>query len=222
MAYVAPRSLNEIPKLAPALEAVKAAMGFIPNSMLTMAHMPQLTLAFNLLGATVFGADLKPLLEASTDGAPERVPDQEDADQNLSRDLVQLIAFASSIAAGCRYCQAHTSHSFERTGAPEEKVSRILDYEADPAFSGAERAALALAFAAGRVPNETSAAHFEALRAHFTERQIVQIVAIVSMFGFLNRWNDTMATELEAAPAAFGAAALGHLDWTPGKHSGRQ
>lgn len=212
MAHVAPRTLQEIPELEPAMQRVEAVMGFVPNSMLTMAHMPQLALAFSLMGATVFGADLEQLLDASG------VPGDDARDEGLSPDLIQLIAFASSISSGCRYCQAHTAHSFERTGAASEKVSRILEFESDPAFSDAERAALALAFAAGRVPNEAESSHFDALRAHFTVRQIVQIVAVVSLFGFLNRWNDTMATALEAAPAAYGAAALGHLRWSAGKH----
>jgi AhpD family alkylhydroperoxidase len=214
MAHVAPRSPDDIAELAPVLEGARAAMGFVPNSMLTMAHMPQLTMAFNLLAAVVFGADLKPMLEAFA----ARVPTQDDADQNLPPDLVQLIAFASSVAAGCRYCQAHTSHNLGRIGAADEKIAAILDYESHAAFTASERAALALAFAASRVPNETAQAHFEALGEHFTERQIVQIVAIIALFGFLNRWNDTMATQLEAPPAEFAAAALGHVDWILGKH----
>ena len=80
--------------------------------------------------------------------------------------------------------------------------------------------ALALAFAAGRVPNESESAHFERLREHFSERQIVQIVAIISMFGFLNRWNDTMATELEAPAVAYAEGSLEHIDWAVGKHGG--
>jgi hypothetical protein len=28
-------------------------------------------------------------------------------------------------------------------------------------------------------------------------------VAVLSLYGFLNRWNDTLKTELEAPPAAF-------------------
>ena len=77
---------------------------------------------------------------------------------------------------------------------------------------------VALAMAAGRVPNEATPAHFEALKAHFSDRQIVQIVAVIAMFGFLNRWNDTMATELEDAPVAFAEKALATIDWAKGKH----
>ena len=189
-------------------------MGFVPNSMLTMARMPQLTIAFNMMVGVAFGGDLKPMIEAL---AP-LIPEQDDAGENLTPELVQLISFATSLAAGCRYCQAHTSHNLERFGGDAQKIARILDYESDPAYSPAERAALTLAFAAGRVPNESEAAHFDGLREHFSERQIVQIVAIISMFGFLNRWNDTMATELETPAVAFAEGSLGHIDWILGKH----
>jgi AhpD family alkylhydroperoxidase len=173
-----------------------------------------------MLVAVTFGADLKPMIEAFSGLTPE----QTDAEDNLPADLVQLIAFASSVAAGCRYCQAHTSHNLDRAGtgaaadAAAAKIDAILNYESDPAFSAGERAALGLAFAASRVPNEAEAGHFEALRQHFSERQIVQIVAVVSMFGFLNRWNDTMATQLETPAADFARDALGAVDWELGKH----
>ena len=39
------------------------------------------------------------------------------------------------------------------------------------------------------------------------------------MFAFLNRWNDTMATPLEASPAAVATQALGDQGWTAGKHA---
>jgi hypothetical protein len=40
----------------------------------------------------------------------------------------------------------------------------------------------------------------------------------VSLFGFLNRWNDTLATELEAAPLIFAQTHLRTQDWQPGRH----
>ncbi len=216
MAHVAPRSMDETPDLAPVFEGAKAAMGFVPNSMLTMAHMPQLPVAFSMLANVVFGGDLKPLLSMLAEVAPE----QTDGEQSLPRDLVQLIAFATSVSAGCLYCQAHTSHSAHRLGAEQAKLDDILTAETSANYSEAEKAVVALALAAGAVPNESNSDHFADLREHFSERQIVQIVAVIAMFGFLNRWNDTMATQLEAAPVEFAEQALGAVDWQLGKHRG--
>jgi alkylhydroperoxidase family enzyme len=44
------------------------------------------------------------------------------------------------------------------------------------------------------------------LKARFSDREIVEIVAVLSLYGFLNRWNGTLNTELEPPPAAFAAS----------------
>lgn len=214
MAHVTPVDREAEGELAGVFAAVEASMGFLPNSMLTMAHMPQLPMAFMMLTSVVFGGDLRGLMENFKDNVPE----QSDPEQNLPPALVQLIAFSTSVAAGCLYCQAHTSHNAHRLGEGEDKLARILEYETHPAFSDAERAVVGLALAAGRVPNEAGPEHFAAAREYFNDRQLVQIVGVIAIFGFLNRWNDTMATHLEDTPVAFAERALAALDWSRGKH----
>ena len=134
--------------------------------------------------------------------------------------LKQLVALIVSNAAGCRYCQAHTSHSAERRGVESEKIEAAFEFESSPLFNDAERAALRLALHAGMQPNATETAHFDALKTHYSERQIVELVGVISLFGFLNRWNDTMATELEPSPIAFASHHLASAGWEPGKHKG--
>ena len=216
MAHVKPRARAELAALDPVLAGVEASMGFVPNSMVTMAHMPQLTMAFSMLAGVVFGGDLQPMI----DSFQKIVPTDTKADEQLAPELVQLIAYAVSLSAGCRYCQAHTSHSGHRLGLDEEKFAQILNFEDSALFDPAEKAVVGLALAAGQVPNEANAEHFEALNAHFSQRQIVQIVAVISLFGFLNRWNDTMATELEPAPVDFAQRVLRSSGWQVDKHAG--
>ncbi len=215
MAHVEPLAREQLPELEAVFAGAEAAMGFVPNSMLTMAHMPQLPLAFSLLAGAAFGADIRPQLQAFAQIAPQ----DPNAAQALPGELVQLIAYCVSLASGCRYCQAHTSHSGHRQGLSEDKLGDVLNFESSTLFSEAEKAVIALALAAADVPNASTQAHFEALRAHFTERQIVQIVSVISLFGFLNRWNDTMATQLEQAPVEFARAVLADGGWQVGKHS---
>lgn len=217
MAHVQPLTREALPALEQTLANAEAMMGFVPNSMLTMAHMPQLTMAFSLLAGTVFGGDLRASL-AALGADPANVPEDPHADEALPPELVQLVAFSVSVASGCRYCQAHTSHNAHRFGASQEKLDAVLDFARADVFSDAERAAIALALAAGEVPNSTTPDHFAALQPHFTSRQQTQLVAVISLFGFLNRWNDTMATQLEEAPTAFAHQALGAGGWSPGKH----
>lgn len=216
MANVAPLKREELTQLESVLKSSEAMMGFVPNSMLTMSHMPQLTMAFSMLAGTVFGADLKATMAAYQD----LVPVDENAAEALSPDLVQLIAFSVSVSAGCRYCQAHTGHNAHRFGVPQEKLTAILSYETSDQFTDAERAVVAIALAAGEVPNGADKGHFDALKAHFSDRQIVQIVGVISLFGFLNRWNDTMATELESQPKGFAENTLSSKGWQVDKHAG--
>jgi len=214
MSHVEPRSVADVPGLAPVFAGAEAAMGFVPNSMLTMAHMPQLPVGFMMLVNVIFGGDLKAIMEQMQ----ALVPELEDPEAAIAPGLVQLIAFAGSVSSGCRYCQAHTSHNAHGMGEAQSKYDDVLSFETSPAYSEPERAAVALALAAGAVPNEATPEHFERLREHFSERQIVQIVAVISIFGFLNRWNDTMATQLEQPAVDFASGALDAVGWQLGKH----
>jgi alkylhydroperoxidase family enzyme len=107
-------------------------------------------------------------------------------------------------------------------GVPEDKLADLWDYPTSPLFSDAERAALDFALAAGSVPNAVTADHFARLRRHWTEEQIVEILAAVCLYGFLNRWNDSMATELEETPRRIGERYLAEVGWDGGKHVHRR
>lgn len=178
------------------LAMAAAAMGFEANSLKVMARQPAILQGFMSLSAAILGP-----------GA------------NLDPVLRQMIAHISSAAAGCAYCQAHTAHGAEHRGADAAKLDALWEYETSDLFSEAEKAALDLALASGSVPNQSTDAHFEALRAHFSEDDIVEIVAVIALFGFLNRWNDTLATALEDSPLAFAEAHLAPKGWIGDKHT---
>lgn len=177
------------------LQLVEATMGFVPNSMKAMAHNPAILGGFLALAGAVLGPA-----------------------SSLDPGLRQMIAHVTSNAAGCRYCQAHTAHVGHRQGLSAEKLESLWSYETSDLFSESERAALALAQAGGSVPNDATDAHFESLRQHFSDKEISEIVAVISAFGFLNRWNDTLATPLEDSPIAFAEAHLTASGWEIGEH----
>lgn len=153
-------------------------MGFVPNDSLVMARRPALLKAMAGLVGAIYG------------------PGEVDA------GLKRLIGEAASKAAGCFYCSAHAAHGAKTQGVSAEKIEAVWTFEDSPLFSVAERAAINLAMKAGVVPNETEDEDFDRLRQHFDEGQIVEIVSVIAMFGFLNRWNSTLLTELEPVPAA--------------------
>jgi alkylhydroperoxidase family enzyme len=134
--------------------------------------------------------------------------------------LKGLIAHVASLTAGCRYCQAHSIFGAERAGVERSRLEEIWDFETSGHFTDGERAALRVAAGAAAVPNAVSDEDFAELRAHWSEDHIVEILAVVALFGFLNRWNDTLGTALEAPSEAAATGLLGGRGWDPGKHAG--
>jgi len=173
----------------------EATRGFIPNSIRTMARRPNIVKAFMALNQAV-------LYEGS-----------------VSEDLKMLISLMCSFSAGCLYCQSHMANLSNIYNASEEKIAALMEYETSNLFTDAERAALSLAYKAAQVPNDTSQKDFDMLSQYFDDGQIVEIIASIGLFGYLNRWNDTMATTLEPVANARAQNLIGPQGWAPGKHT---
>ena len=95
---------------------------------------------------------------------------------------------------GCVYFAENMLH--HRGDDVAGKIAAVYEFETSPLFSDRERAALRLAWHGSLQPNAAEPADFETARAFFSEREIVEIVAVVSLFGFLNRWQSTLALKL--------------------------
>ena len=188
--YIGGRTRENFKEFEELFNGVEVFMGYVPNAHLAMAERPELLIAFSNLARTIFQT------------------------QGVDMQTKQLIALASSLSSGCKYCQAHTSHGAERAGAKEEKIAEILNYTQSDYYSNQERAVLDLAFASGRTPNESNVEHFNELKKYFSDDQIIDIVSVISMFGFLNRWNDTLGTKLEDIPKDFVEQKLKPLGWS--------
>ena len=177
MSRIAPLDLDELDANdAKSVRDAAELLGFLPNDALIMARNPDLMRALGGLVGAVY--------------APGKV------DSGLKR----LIGLVTSSAAGCNYCMAHTAFTSQQHGVDEAKLAAIWEFETSELFSEAERAALHVAMLAGQSPNGVADADFESLRCHFDDNAIVEIVAVIAMFGFLNRWNSTLATDIEAEP----------------------
>ena len=192
---LAPLSPDATPELQQQFETMSKRMGFIPNSVLIMQRDPELVRAFVQMTTAIWNP-------------------QGTVDLKLKR----LLSHVASRSAGCRYCMAHTAEGAARLGVEQPKIDAVWEYRTSPLFSAAERAALDVAVAAGCVPNAVTDEMFAELRRHWNDQEVVEIVAVIAMFGFLNRWNDTFATPLEESPLAFGAAHLAAQGWGAGKH----
>ena len=193
---IAPLPADHAPELKANFDAFAKNLGFVPNSMLILQRKPKIVQAMAQLSAAVWG------------------PDSE-----VDRAFKRLIAHVASRTAGCQYCMAHTAGGALLFGIEPKKVEAVWDFRTSPLYSEAEKVALDFAIAAASQPNGVTDEMFAEMRRHWSETQIVEIVAVVSVFGFLNRWNDTMGTPLEEEPIHVGEKYLASHGWSAGKHA---
>ncbi len=194
-ALINPKSGENDPELQKLIGFYEETLGFCPNSIKTMHHRPRIAYAFIEMNKAVM-----------------------DNQGRVTSALKRMIAYISSNVAGCRYCQAHAIRAAERYGAEQEKLENIWEYKTHSSFSASEKAALDFAFAASTVPNSVTDEIAENLRNQWDNGEIVEITGVVALFGYLNRWNDSMGTEMENGAIESGEKWLGQKGWTPGKH----
>ena len=199
MALVTPLSAEHDLETKELAEFFNETLGFCPNSVLTMQRRPAISKAFINLNKAVMANEGR-----------------------VTSALKRMIAWVSSNSTGCRYCQAHAIRAAERYGAEQEQLDNIWEYRTHPAFSDAERAALDFSLQASMVPNAVDAEIKERLYKHWDEGEIVEMLGVISLFGYLNRWNDSMGTNIEEGAVESGNQFLGKHGFEVGKHDGSQ
>jgi len=177
MSRVAPLQNIQDTDLANMMAIGKKMMGFESVDTLIMAHQP------DMLKSSA--AWIQSILKGGSVGP----------------GLKRMIGYICSTAYGCTYCSAHTSYTAIFYKVDEAKMKEAWTFESSPLFSDKEKAALNLALKTSQQPNQSTDEDFDRLRKYFTEEEIVEIVFTISMYAFLNRFNSTMQTELEDAPA---------------------
>jgi uncharacterized peroxidase-related enzyme len=193
---VHPKSSVNDPELQKLIAFYNETLGFCPNSVMTMHHRPIIATSFIEMNKAVM-----------------------ENKGRVTSALKRLIGYISSYTAGCNYCQAHTIRAAERYGAEAAQLENIWEYKTHPAFSDAERVALDFALAASVIPNAVTDDIADALRKHWDEGEIVEILGVVALFGFLNRWNDSMGTQMETGAVESGEKFLKEKGWSVGKHT---
>jgi uncharacterized peroxidase-related enzyme len=196
MPLVEPLTDISDPEVKELVNFFNETLGFCPNSVLTMQRRPGIAKAFVQLNMAVMENHGK-----------------------LTSEFKRLIAFVSSNTAGCRYCQAHTIRAAERYGASLDRLENVWDFENQNCFSDAEKSALRFAQEASMVPVNVAASTETQLHANWSNEDIVEIMGVVALFGYLNRWNDVMATTLEDGANLSGSDLLKGTSWVPGKHA---
>ncbi len=195
MPRLAPLPPEHTPALKPHFDFFLGTLGFTPNSVLTMQRKPKLAMALATMNAAVM-----------------------DPEGEVDLGFRRLIGHVVSKVSGCLYCQAHTLLGAKNFGVSEEKLADIWSYAHSPHYSSKERLALDFALAASAQPNAVTDDQFKELQQHWSDDEIVEILGVIAMFAFLNRWNDTMATPLEPVPTEVATRSVGARGWAAGKH----
>ncbi|WP_042147998.1 MULTISPECIES: carboxymuconolactone decarboxylase family protein [unclassified Pseudoalteromonas] len=170
-------------------------LGFCPNSVLTMQHRPAIAKAFINLNMAVMANDGR-----------------------VTAEQKRLIGYITSANTGCRYCEAHTILAAERYGGTEERLANIWSFRESDLYTQAEKAAFELALAASSVPNAVNDEITAKMHEYWDDGEIVEILGVISLFGYLNRWNDSMGTTMETGAVDAGKRLLSESPWTRGKH----
>lgn len=181
------------------LKRLGTTRGYLPEARMDLAQRPEVLRGLNRMDDTSIRED-------AADPA-----------------LKLLVAQMSGAAAGCRHCQTPTAFGAHRHGVPDEKVARPWEHGTSPLSSAAGRAALDLASTSSTIPSAALAAlaaHLDRLREHFDEGEIVEIMAVVDLFGWNKPWSDGAGTSTSSATVACTESVLSSSGRRPGKHAG--
>ena len=196
MTLVKPLSPESNPDVSKLAEFFNETLGFCPNSVLTMQIRPEIARSFINLNMAVM----------TNHG-------------RVTSAFKRIIAWVSSNAAGCNYCQAHAIRAAERYGAEQEQLDNIWEYRTHESFNEAERTALDFSLAASQLPNAVDEELQQRMHKYWDDGEIVEILAVVSLFGYLNRWNDSMGTSIENGATESAEKYLAKSGWNKGKHA---
>ena len=197
MPLVKPLAADDNEEVAELARFFNETLGFCPNSVLTMQRRPAIAKAFINLNMAVMANDGR-----------------------VTAEQKRLIGYITSANTGCRYCEAHTILAAERYGGTEERLANIWSFRDSDLYTVGEKAAFEFALAASSVPNAVDDQISAELNQHWDEGEIVEILGVVALFGYLNRWNDSMGTTMETGAVDAGERLLttSTSTWTRGKH----
>ena len=159
------------PAVADIYDRYMRTRGNVPNMFRTVAHRPQIFESMI--------AHFEAILNTGT--VPLR--------------LKELVIVRTSQLNRCEYCLASHVKICLRLGWSQEQLDGLARFADRDNFTAAEKAALRLAeqmtLDADRIPDED----FDALRSHFDEGEIVELMAAIGLFNYFNRFNNALQME---------------------------
>ena len=117
----------------------------------------------------------------------------------LPAELLTAVHLRVSLINGCAYCIDLHSRELRELGVSNEKIALVpVWHEAGELFNAREKAALAWAETVTRVSaTGVPDSDYEAVRAHFDEKELVDLTLAIAMMNAYNR----MAISFRSVPA---------------------
>jgi uncharacterized peroxidase-related enzyme len=159
------------PAVAEIYDRYMRTRGNVPNMFRTMAHRPEIF--------STMIAHFEAILQTGT--VPLR--------------LKELVIVRTSQLNCCDYCLGSHTQICLRLGWTREQLDHLADYPQRDDFTAAEKIALRLAEHMTLDATHISDEEFEALRAHYDEGEIVELMAAIGLFNYFNRFNNVLQLE---------------------------
>lgn len=145
--------------------------GNVPNMFRTVAHRPE------ILQTMI--AHMEAVLNTGT----------------LPTSLKELVIVRTSQMNSCEYCLASHSLLAKKLGYSDAQIAALPRFASSEEFTPREKAALRLAERLTRNERPLDDAELADLKAHFTEGEIVELMAASGLFNYFNRFNNLLAME---------------------------
>lgn len=145
--------------------------GNVPNMFRTVAHRPE------ILQTMI--AHMEAVLNTGT----------------LPTSLKELVIVRTSQMNNCEYCLASHSLLAKKLGYSEAQIAALPHFDSSDAFTLREKTALRLAERLTRNERPLDDAELRDLKTHFTEGEIVELMAASGLFNYFNRFNNLLAME---------------------------
>ena len=157
--------------------------GNVPNMFRTVAHRPE------ILQTMI--AHMEAVLNTGT----------------LPTSLKELVIVRTSQMNNCEYCLASHSLLARKLGYSDAQIAALPTFERSAAFNAREKAALRLAERLTRNAGPLDDTELAELKAHFTEGELVELMAASGLFNYFNRFNNLLAMEPTPPGAGVESAA---------------
>jgi uncharacterized peroxidase-related enzyme len=144
--------------------------GNVPNMFRTLAHRPEIF-------ETVI-AHMDAVLNTGT----------------LPKALKELVIVRTSQVNRTPYCLASHTAICKRLGWSDAQLDALRN-ASSAGFTDAEKAAIHLAEVMTLDAHTYSDADFQRLRSHYSEGEVVELMAAIGLFNYFNRFNDLLEME---------------------------